>query len=541
MTTLTQAFGRFFRRSEAKTVAAPERPAPASSAIAQPIDIAPNDPLLTYLQSNGGAVDIENLQLDSPALRDLRDSGMKLVVPLINQGELIGLLNLGPRLSEQDYSADDRRLLENLAGHVAPAVMVAQLVRQQEAEARTRERFEQELRVAQIIQQNFLPKKAPDLSGWELAAYYQPAREVGGDFYDFIVLEDGRMGLVIGDVTDKGVPAALVMAATRSIIRAAAQRFDSPGQVLQRVNDLLCPDIPPNMFATCQYCILDPATGHLVFANAGHNLPYLHRATGVEELKATGMPLGLLPGMTYEESETTLQPGDSLLFHSDGLVEAHNITHDMFGFPRLKELVGEHGARPDMIEFLRNELIAFTGREREQEDDVTLVTLARAPVAANLETAMDSWSEMPLRVLDEFEIPSEPGNERLAIDRVARAIEGVGLPEGHLDRLKTAVGEATMNAMEHGNKYQAEIPVAISVSLGADRVVVEISDSAGEQPIPEAQTPDLDAKLAGLQTPRGWGLFLIENMVDELHTRSEGVRHTMELVFKLGGGNNDGR
>src|SRR3989304_6100032 len=180
MTAFTQAIGRLLRRPEAKAVAVEERPAPGG-AIVHPVDIAPNDPILAYLQSNAGPVDIETLTMDSPGLRALRESGMKLVVPLINQGELIGLLNLGPRLSEQDYSADDRRLLENLAGQVAPAGLVAQLGQQQGAEARARERLEQELRVAQIIQQNFLPKEVPDLPGWQLAAYYQPAREVSGE------------------------------------------------------------------------------------------------------------------------------------------------------------------------------------------------------------------------------------------------------------------------------------------------------------------------------------------------------------------------
>src|SRR5438874_7627628 len=193
-----------------------------------PIDIAPNDPLMAYFQSAAGTVDLDTLELDSPARTTLRAAGVKLVVPLVSQGELIGLLNLGPRLSDQDYSSDDRKLLENLAAQAAPAVRVAQLVREQEAEARRRERVEHELQVAQLIQQNFLPKTVPDLPGWQVAAYYQPQRAVGGDFYDFIDLPEGHMGLVIGDVTDKGVPAALVMAATRSILRAAAPRPFAP-------------------------------------------------------------------------------------------------------------------------------------------------------------------------------------------------------------------------------------------------------------------------------------------------------------------------
>ncbi len=536
MAAFTQTFGRLFRRGETRPAAVEYAPAPSGTSLQQ-VEIAPNDPVLAYLQSSTGAVDIDVLSLESPGVQALRESGMKLVVPLINQGELIGLLNLGPRLSEQDYSADDKRLLENLAGHVAPAVMVAQLVRQQEAEARTRERFEQELRVAQLIQQNFLPKGAPDLPGWQLAAYYQPAREVGGDFYDFLTLEDGRLGLVIGDVTDKGVPAALVMASTRSILRAAAQRLTSPGEVLERANDLLCADMPPNMFVTCQYLVLDLASGHIVFANAGHNLPYMHTSDGAQELQARGMPLGLLPGMKYEEGEAFIAPGASLLLHTDGLAEAHSPTREMFGFPRLLELVRQHGGRADVIDVLRSELVTFTGLEREQEDDVTLVMLGRDPTAASDGTTDGTTGgSMPETVLDAFDVPSEPGNERIVIERVARAIAAVPLAAGHVERMKTAVAEATMNAMEHGNRYNPEQPVLVKVYTTDGELRVAITDTAGDQPIPDAPLPDLDAKLAGLQSPRGWGLFLIKNMVDELRTSSDGVRHTIELSFHLEGG-----
>src|SRR5205823_9436971 len=140
----------------------------------------------------------------------------------------------------------------------APALRVAQLVREQQAQARARERVDQELRVARLIQQTLLPRELPAMPGWQLAAYYQPARAVGGDFYDFLYFDDGRLGIVIGDVTDKGVPAALVMATTRSILRSTAHATISPGKVLEQTNDLLYQDIPPNMFVTCLYAILDP-------------------------------------------------------------------------------------------------------------------------------------------------------------------------------------------------------------------------------------------------------------------------------------------
>jgi len=345
------------------------------------LDIAPNDPILAYLASASGVVEVEKLDLDSPALKEMREAGVKLLVPLVSQGELIGLLNLGPRLSQQEYSADDRKLLSDLATQTAPAVRVAQLVRQQQQEAKERERIEQELRVASLIQQTLLPKTLPELPGYDVAAYYQPAREVGGDFYDFLDLEDGRFGLVVGDVTDKGVPAALVMATTRTMLRAAAQRLLSPGEVLQRVNDVLVQDIPPNMFVTCLYAILDTESGRLVYANAGHDLPYRRRAgrsDGAEELRARGMPLGLMPGMGYEEKEIVLEKGESVLFYSDGLVEAHDPRRDMFGFPRLQGLVGaQRSGGSSLISFLLSELRRFTGEEWEQEDDITLVTLDR--------------------------------------------------------------------------------------------------------------------------------------------------------------------
>jgi serine phosphatase RsbU (regulator of sigma subunit) len=238
-----------------------------------------------------------------------------------------------------------------------------------------RERVEQELQVARRIQQASLPKEVPALEGWQITPFYQPAREVGGDFYDFLDLADGRLGVVVGDATGKGVPAALMMASTRSTLRAVAQASESPGDALRRVNDPLATDIPTNMFVTCFYAILDPHSGRLSYANAGHDLPYLHRNGEAEELRARGMPLGLMPGMSYEEEEVSLGEGGCVLFYSDGLVEAHDPKGEMFGFPRLRRLVAEHGQERMLVDFLMGELSSFTGEGWEQEDDITLLTL----------------------------------------------------------------------------------------------------------------------------------------------------------------------
>jgi serine phosphatase RsbU (regulator of sigma subunit) len=234
--------------------------------------------------------------------------------------------------------------------------------------------------VARSIQQASLPKEVPTIEGWQISPFYQPAREVGGDFYDFLELKDGQLGLVVGDATGKGVPAALVMASARSMLRAVAQASDySPGDVLRRVNDSLVIDIPPNMFVTCFYAILDPDSGSLSYANVGHDLPYLWHGGDAGELRARRMPLGLMPGMSYEEKEDALGEGDSVLFYSDGLVEAHAPKGEMFGFPRLRRLIAHHSEEERSLgEFLLEELYSFVGEGWEQEDDITLLTLRRS-------------------------------------------------------------------------------------------------------------------------------------------------------------------
>jgi anti-sigma regulatory factor (Ser/Thr protein kinase) len=281
------------------------------------------------------------------------------------------------------------------------------------------------------------------------------------------------------------------------------------------------------MFVTCLYAVLDPASGRIRYANAGHNVPYVSTEGGVTELRATGMPLGLLPEMTYEEKEATLAPGDTVLLHSDGLAEAHNPEREMFGFPRVASLTGEASDGEVLIDRLLKELQEFTGPGVEQEDDITLVTIGRRAVGAPAGKTAE-------RQLAAFEVASEPGNERLAIDQVAEAVAGLGLTGQRLERLKTAVGEATMNAIEHGNGNRPELPVEVTVVTDDTDLVVRITDQGGDRgALPDVETPDLEAKLAGLQTPRGWGLFLIQNMVDRLETAVNEHHHTIELVMHL--------
>jgi anti-sigma regulatory factor (Ser/Thr protein kinase) len=248
------------------------------------------------------------------------------------------------------------------------------------------------------------------------------------------------------------------------------------------------------------------------------------------------MPLGLMPGMTYEENEAVVGGAATLLLHSDGLAEAHDPSGDMFGFPRLARLIEEHPGGPTLIDELLAELDRFTGEGWEQEDDVTLVLLHHAAVSTGRAEPTKRSDQSPadeVRTLAEFDVPSERGNERMVMERVADAVLALDLPPARLERLKTAVAEATMNAMEHGNGYRSEVPVSIKVLASHAALSVRITDRGGGRPIPQAEVPDLDAKLAGEQSPRGWGLFLIKNMVDDVHVTSDDTHHTVELVVDL--------
>ena len=295
-------------------------------------------------------------------------------------GELMGVAPTG---SEVTYKAlaihriVGGKIVEEWAEGSNISAVMEQRLAQERIE---RERIEQELRVARRIQQASLPKETPTLAGWQVSPFYQTAREVGGDFYDFFELEDGRVGVVVGDATGKGIPAALLAEATSNMLRAVAQALDStsPGKVLERVNETLLARIPPNMFVTCFYAILEPESGRLTYANAGHDLPYLHRNGDAEELRARGMPLGLMPGRGYEEKKTILEAGERALFYSDGLVEAHDPKGEMFGFPRLRALIAEHAEEGSIGDFLMEELYSFVGEGWEQEDDITLLTLRRS-------------------------------------------------------------------------------------------------------------------------------------------------------------------
>lgn len=298
-------------------------------------------------------------------------------VPLIVDGRSIGALMVNNRTPRQ-VTDDELSLLRLMANQAAIAIENARLQR----EELERQRMEDELEVGRQIQLSLLPDEPPEANGWEFATIYQPSREVGGDFYDFFQLagDPMQLGLVIADVSGKGVPAALFMALSRSIIRTKSMSGRLPAGVLKRANTLIYKDTRSRLFLTAFYATLDLRTGWLAYASAGHNWPMLLRAESgqVCDLAAQGTIMGAFEQIELEEKEIDVSAGDILVFYTDGVTEAMNAQLELFGEERLRRVIAAHktASAQQMLDAIVNEIAKFTG-DTPQADDVTIFVIKR--------------------------------------------------------------------------------------------------------------------------------------------------------------------
>ena len=298
-------------------------------------------------------------------------------LPLTARGALVGAMVVGARHSE--HMPRDRALsiLHGIAQQAAMAIDSARLYQ----ESLQAQRLEHELALAREIQRSFLPRQLPAPAGWSIAADWQAARQVGGDFYDFIELQDGRFGVAVADVADKGVPAALFMALTRSLLRGAAFSGREPNAVLKRVNRLVLADTRSDLFVTMFYAILDTRTGETHYANAGHNLPLHARGNGdLASLAGSGMAIGVFEPIEPPLREFFVAPGDALMLYTDGLVDALNSSGQEFGMERLTSAF--HAASPlsaaEIVDMVMTAVREHTGGE-VPFDDQTVVVIKRDP------------------------------------------------------------------------------------------------------------------------------------------------------------------
>lgn len=296
-------------------------------------------------------------------------------LPLHAQGRLVGVMVAGLGDNGRFFSPRRLNILNGIAQQAATAVVNNQLYK----ESAERTRLEQELTVAQEIQTSFLPKTNPTIPGCTIASHWQAARQVSGDFYDFLPLSNGKWGLVIADVADKGVPAALFMALSRTILRTVALNRESPAEVLMRVNEILDNDAQSDLFVTIFYAVWDSTHNRLTYANGGHNPPLIIRASGSTELLPnSGMALGVLPTIQVRQHTLTLHPGDTLICYTDGITESMNEDLDEFGLKRL-HLAAEHARRNSataIVQAITQEVNDHAG-DSPQFDDMTLIVLKR--------------------------------------------------------------------------------------------------------------------------------------------------------------------
>lgn len=316
-----------------------------------------------------------------PVMQQLMNVENVIGFPLWSLAEPIGLLVVVDPFSGGRPEARWLRLMTGIAHQTATLLESAAL---QESDAQRR-RLEYELSVAHAIQVGFIPESFPSIPGWQVEATWRAARQVGGDFYDFIPLRDGRWGLVMADVTDKGVPAALFMAMSRSIIRAVAITRDSAKETLERFNELLLNDSHSNMFLTVFYAIWDTSTGQLDYSSAGHDPPLLYRVNqdDVQEVLAPGIAAGIIRGIELTSGRLTLNAGDTLLLYTDGITEAMRLDNQQWGKDALRQTL--YSARNESAETILREVLTHVDKFTEgapQNDDMTLLVLKRTEDAS---------------------------------------------------------------------------------------------------------------------------------------------------------------
>ena len=309
----------------------------------------------------------------------LRELGAELLLPVARQDRLLGFLTLGPRRSEQPYSASDVAVLESVASQTAMALDNAGLAETVAQESASREIMNRELQIARSVQERLLPRAAPSIAGLDVAGLCVPAREVGGDLFDYLQLPNGEWALAVGDVAGKGVSAALIMASLQASVRGlAADGIADLPELMTRLNRLTYDSTPPNRFATFQIVVFDPASRRMRFCSAGHN-PAIHVAAAdgvVQWLRPKGVALGLVKLARYEEMAVTLAAGDLFLLYTDGVTEAMNRARELFGEERLEvwaKSAGAAGARA-LADDLAGRVAEFAGAAA-QHDDITIIAM----------------------------------------------------------------------------------------------------------------------------------------------------------------------
>jgi len=387
-------------------------------------------------------------------------------------------------------------------------------------------RITQEFEIARRMQTEMLPAAPPNLPGLQLEAASLPATEVGGDFYDFITLDEQRLAIIVGDVSGKGVSSAMVVSAALSAIRFAAEGHHTPAAILALANRRLAVDLQRGMFVAVFCGIIDLARGHLLYANAGQTLPILYRNGEAMLLSSPEQgdrfPLGIRPQIDYGQRHLELAAGDLLVFYTDGIVDMMNRDNEPYSFERLRASVLRHARESSngIIHQLIKDAEAFAG-SGDHADDITLLIASFQGVPATIQpfqkngkgtTALPSEQRAEIRL----SIPSLAGYEKIAMNAAAEVARSLGFPAERVEDLRTAVAEACLNAIEHGNKLNLMNRLDVLLKPAATSLTVQVIDNGSGFDLNLPQTLSLERKISGEESPRGLGLFLIAKLVDHV-------------------------
>jgi sigma-B regulation protein RsbU (phosphoserine phosphatase) len=332
-----------------------------------------NQPATLYRENPDGWF----LLADDRERQALDTLGAELLLPLAGRERLLGFISLGPKRSEEPYTPSDLRLLQSVSTQAGLALEISALVHSLASEAAQRERIDREIEIAREVQERLFPQQLPTLPGHSIYGACRPAQGVGGDYYDVLMLEDGTLGLAIGDVSGKGISAALLMASLRASLRGMT--MDGPAdlaRLMTRVNRLVYESSATNRYATFFFSIYAPPTRLLRYVNAGHNPPYVLRGSEVHALDGGGPVIGLLPDAIYEECHLILKPGDLLLAYTDGISEALNLQDQEWGEERM--VAAARSRLPENASTILRHIVTEADRfaaAAPQHDDMTLLLM----------------------------------------------------------------------------------------------------------------------------------------------------------------------
>ncbi len=496
-----------------------------------------------HVAATGEIINIPDAYADSRFNPDVdKKTGYKtktiLTVPLSKpDGEIVGVIQILNKKGKGKvvFTGEDEEILLALAGQAAVAITNAIYHR----EVLAKEKLERDLQIARTVQESFLPQDSPKMPGFQFEAYYDAAQEVGGDFYDFIPLSEDQIGIIMGDVSGKGVPAALFMARLMSDFRFISLTESEPKDILTKVNDLLAKRSQRGMFVTLVFVLLDILKSRITFSSAGHLPPLLVKADSschLLELEK-GIPLGIAPDREFGQDSVPLNAGDSILLYTDGLQEARSPTGKEFGFDRMEKALSQKadGTAKQMKTHLLSKVNRFV-KDTPQHDDFTFVLFkANKKKAAKKKTRSSRRPGFGKGETISLSVPSDPKHLSLVRKNMDAVIGDLGFTESERRKLVLAIDEATSNVIKYGYKGDTEKRIDFILDTSGGKLTIKIRDY-GETPDVEKIKPRAikDVRPGGLGTH-----FLREVMDNVDYDTSLGVGTLLTLTKKLPKGENE--